>query len=97
MSIFCGLLTVGVFAFVGYVAYQAERDPAGPQPEEATMAIAGLGILGVLALSVVGLCLGVVGMFQGNRLRLFAVLGTVMNALIVFGFCGLMMLGMVAG
>ncbi len=97
ISIVCGLLTVGVIAFAGYVSYQAEMAPTGGAPGESTMLAVGICVLAVLGLSFAGLCLGIVGMIQGNRLRLFAVLGTVMNALIVFFFCGLMMLGMVAG
>ncbi len=73
-------------------------DPADPQsidpsdPAIIAIQILGLGfIVGVLS-SFVGLGLGIAGMVQRRRKRLFAVIGAVLNGLVVLGVIALVVL-----
>ena len=59
-----------------------------------TMAFAGCGMLLGLAACVVGVVLGIVGLGQSDRRKLFAVLGLCFNALILLFVLGLMLLGL---
>lgn len=78
-------------------------DPADPQsidlPNETLIAlqVIGFGFLGGVLLSFVGLGLGIAGMVQRRRRRLFAIIGTVLNGLVVLGVLALILLVVVAG
>lgn len=67
------------------------------EPGAVGLALASLGILGSLLLFVVGLALGVAGIFQRRRKRLFAVLGTLGNGLVLLAFVLLFVLGIALG
>lgn len=70
-------------------------DPADPQsidpsdPAIIAIQILGLGFIVGVLLSFVGLGLGIAGMVQRRRKRLFAVIGGVLNGLVVLGIIGL--------
>ncbi len=51
-------------------------------------------MLGGLAVAFLGMLLGIGGLFQTNRKRIFAVLGVVFNVMVVVAFVGLMVLGL---
>lgn len=78
-------------------------DPANPQsidpsnPAIIALMIIGLGfILGVL-LSFLGLGLGVAGLIQRRRKRLFAAVGAILNGLAVLGVVVLILLAVAMG
>ena len=56
-----------------------------------------IGIIGTLLLYLVGLALGIAGIFQRRRRRLFAVLGTVGNGIVLLAFVVLIVVGFVLG
>ena len=74
-------------------------DPQSLQnsPEAVWLGLASLGILGCLLLFFVGLVLGVAGIFQRRRKRLFAVLGTLGNGFVLLVFVALFVLGFALG
>lgn len=61
------------------------------------LALAGIGIFVSLLVSLVGFVLGVSGMIQNRRRKLFAVLGSVFNGLVLLAFVLLFLLGLLAG
>ena len=73
-------------------------DPANPQsvdlsnPTLIALQVLGLGFIAGVLLSFVGLGLGVAGMVQRRRKRLFAVIGAVLNGLVVLGVIALVVL-----
>ena len=60
-------------------------------PLASTFALLGLGLIGSVLLTVVGFGLGVAGLIQRRRKRLFAILGTIFNGLVVLGVIGLIL------
>ena len=73
-------------------------DPADPQsidpsdPAIIALQVLGLGFIVGVLLSFVGLGLGIAGIIQRRRKRLFAVIGAVLNGLVVLGVIVLVVL-----
>ncbi len=92
IAVLATFVIVILFIIAGSVASTLfeGQDPAAidPQslqnsPEATSLAIAGFGILGSFLLYLLGLILGVAGIFQGRKKRLFGILGTVLNGLVL--------------
>ncbi len=66
-------------------------------PAATGLALAGIGIFVCLFLYLLGLGLGTAGLIQGQRKRLFAVLGATFNGGAVLVFVFLLLFGIVAG
>lgn len=98
-SFLIALLTgVGEFLFVVLCVLLAASSSGGEIDEESPAAIAmGLMILAGLGIALIGVGLGVGGLFQSKRNKLFAVLGICFNALILAGVTALMCIGLLAG
>ena len=91
LSVLCG---VSMFGLVLLAGIMEASTPGGINEESPEAIMLGLCILGGILLSFIGLGLGIAGLFQGNRKKLFAVLGVIFNGMIVFGMCVLMGIGM---
>ena len=75
-------------------------DPNSISPDSplaTTLFFLSLLFLGSVLITVVGLGLGIAGLVQRRRKKLFAALGTALNGLIVLGFVSLIVLGVVLG
>ena len=75
-------------------------DPSsiGPDsPLATTFFFLSLLLLGSILITVVGLGLGIAGLIQRRRRKLFAALGTALNGLIVLGVVSLIVLGLALG
>src|SRR3712207_3446696 len=92
--LFVAASVIGASAF-GDVEDPQSMDPQSLQdsPVLAGLALVGLGFLACTALYLLGLALGVAGIVQRRRQRLFAVLGTVFNGLIVLVVVALIAFG----
>jgi Kef-type K+ transport system membrane component KefB len=90
IAIVAGLVIfVTVVAIVAKViANQGRVDEKSPE-----MILAGLLILGCIGLDLLALVLGICGLFQKDRQKVFAILGVVLSALTLFGLSALMVLG----
>lgn len=84
----------GAFLLVALAAMMAMS--AGGELDEKSPAAVGLGLLliGSVILGIVGAGLGIAGLIQADRKKLFAVLGLVFNALAVLFVGGLIVLGL---
>ena len=71
---------------------QLQRDLQN-SPTAAGLGLAFIGIFGCLFLYLVGFILGIAGLIQRHRRRLFAVLGTVLNGLVLLVMGALVVLG----
>jgi hypothetical protein len=80
------------------VAGVMEVTTPGGIPDDSGGAIAlGLAIIGLFMLDVVAVVLGVAGLCQANRRKLFAALGLVFSLAIALGTAGLMAIGLAMG
>ena len=81
-----------VCAMVFIVFHMAQM--GGVVNEQAPEAVlSGLSMCGGLVLNIVGVVLGIAGLFQPNRKRLFAIMGLAFNGVIVLGVVALMLIG----
>ncbi len=85
----------GLTAFGLLVVSVALAMRAGDEIDDDTVMFAslGLGLLGVIALAIVGLVLGIGGLAQANRRRVFAILGVCCNSVVLLGIAALIVLG----
>jgi hypothetical protein len=88
-------IAVGVFDFlvVALAGLMEASSPGGMDEESVIAILIGLFILGALAANLAGMGLGIAGMVQRDRKKVFSVLGLAFNAAIVFGIIGLMVIG----
>ncbi len=106
ISVLTTVLVVILFvaaSVIGSSAFGDVEDPQSMDPQSlqdspvlAGLALVGLGFLACTALYLLGLALGVAGIVQRRRQRLFAVLGTVFNGIIVLVVVALIAFGVVA-
>jgi hypothetical protein len=87
----------GVFLLFLIAGLMASSGPGGPPPQSPAIMILGALVILALALMVVGLVLGIVGLVMPANLKVFAVLGTVFNALLLLGVGGLLLIGALLG
>lgn len=91
-------LSGGVLMVMIGVATYFAATMEGEMSEESPQAILlGLAIIAGMGLAVIGAGLGIAGIAQPNRNKIFAILGVIFNALVVLAVCGLMGLGMAMG
>lgn len=101
------IIAIVLFFIIGVSVASAEigGDPQSFDPSSidensplaTTFALLGLGFVGSVLLTVVGLGLGVAGLIQLRRKRLFALLGTIFNGLVVLVVIALFVLGFALG
>ena len=89
-----GLFMFALVALAGII----EVSTPGGMDEESPAAIV-IGLLFILGgcLCLAGLGLGVAGLFDGNRKRVFSVLGLTFNALTILGVLVLLVVGLALG
>lgn len=106
------LATVAIVVLIivtGTLTSQALQgiDPQGASPQEVqeslqdsqaatVLALAGVGIFVCAFLYLLGLGLGIAGLVQGQRKRIFAVLGAILNGGAILVFVVLILFGLVA-
>ena len=86
-----GLLELGTFVTAGIMG---SNNPGGVDEESAAAALIGLTVLAGIFGAVVGVGLGIGGLMQRNRKKIFGILGLIMNGMIVLGVGFLIVVGM---
>lgn len=93
LSLVVGLATFALFT-AGAVLQNAT--PGGVHEESPEAIVLGLLLMVTLAGCLVSFALGVAGLFQENRNRTFAILGTILSALTGIGSTFAVLLGLAA-
>jgi quinol-cytochrome oxidoreductase complex cytochrome b subunit len=93
VALFVIAALVGASAFGGADPQSIDPQSLQDSPAFTGLALVGIGFLVCIILYFVGLVLGLVGIFQKRRKRLFAILGTVANGLAVLVVVSLLVLG----
>jgi hypothetical protein len=95
LALVLGPVTIVLFVVAGMMA---ANSPTGAVNNNAPATMV-LGMLLMLCMivMVIGLVLGIVGLVMPANLKIFAVLGTIFNALMLLGMLALMIIGWLAG
>jgi len=93
IGILASLLLCITFAIAGFSSPQT----FGTSLYENMMTVIGLMACASGGMSVLGLGLGIGGVIQKAQSKVFGIIGLVVNGLLLLGFCGLMLLGIIAG
>lgn len=105
IGIIAGLVTVAGFVVAGFVYMQhpeienLQVEPGQPPPPELIGPIFAMmcPVCSGVMLALLGLILGIVGISMRGRIKLFAIIGTIINGLILLGFAALIVIGSLAG
>ena len=95
LSIFVGMSMFLAFVIAGVM--EASR-PGGMDEQSIQAVIVGLAIITLIFLDLVAVVLGIVGLFQKNRKKVFAILGVIFSSVTLMLVIGVIILGLlVAG
>lgn len=88
-----GLLVLVVFGIAGVIgARNGDIDEKSPEA-----VLLGLAVIGGLLVAMLGIGLGIAGVCQHRRKKVFAVLGLVINAVVTLGVVLVMIVGILMG
>ena len=90
-AICAGFMT---FALVVVAGYLEAATPGGLDENSPAAIVVGLMLIGLVGLHLLGMGLGLAGVCQARRKKVFAVLGLMFNLLVVGGIVGLMLIGL---
>jgi hypothetical protein len=93
ISVISGLMLIVLVIIAGVMEASS---PDGLDEESTDAIIVGLGLIGFMFGALLGLVLGIVGVFQSRRKKIFAILGMLLGGLTFFGVLGLMVIGLAA-
>jgi len=86
---------VSLFVLFGVAGYMESQSPAGMSEDDPTTMLLGVALIAAAMAQFLAFILGVVGLFQPNRKKIFAILGTIFSLLAILTFGGLMVVGFV--
>lgn len=89
-SIVSAILIFILMLFAGFIAASS---PGGMDQSSTAAVIVGLFLIAFLFLSLVALGLGIVGLFQKKRKKIFSVLGTIFSAVTIICAVSVMIIG----
>ena len=90
ISLVMGFITFIVVVVAGILETSS---PGGMDENSVEAAVVGLLIIGCILVQLVALGLGIAGLVQKNRKKLFAILGTVFSGMTLLGVVLLMVIG----
>lgn len=91
------LVGVLVFLIIGGAGVLEASTPGGMDEDSPLVVLIGFAVIGCLLANLVGLGLGIAGMIQRRRKKLFAILGAIFNGLVVLVVLAVIVLGLVLG
>jgi len=96
---FISSINSGISLFLIFVVagVMETSSPGGMDEESPAAIVAGLGMLAFLFVALIALGLGIAGIIQKDRKKLFAVLGTVFSACAFLGTLFLVLIGLAMG
>ena len=90
ISIVMALTGFGLIAIAGVIEVTT---PGGMDESSAIAVVIGLSIFGCILVDLVALGLGIGGLIQKNRSKIFSILGTIFSALTIIGIIFVMVMG----
>ena len=90
ISIAVGLLILVVFVIAGILQVST---PGGMDQHSIKNMVIGLSIIGLLLFDIIAAVFGIIGLFQRERKKLFAILGTIFSLLTVILVIALIIFG----
>ncbi len=84
---------IALLVLFGIAGYMESRSPTGIDKNDPSTAVLGLALIAAGMAQFLAAILGLVGLFQSDRKKLFAILGTIFSVLAILLFGGLMVLG----
>ena len=96
----CALSMVSGFLMAVLVVVAAvieSSTPGGMDEESVTAVVIGLGMFGLLGAAILAFCLGIAGVFQKERKKIFAILGLIFSAVSFLGLSLLILIGLLMG
>jgi multisubunit Na+/H+ antiporter MnhB subunit len=90
ISIVAAMATLAAFTYAGYVEVST---PGGMDENSPTAILVGMAMLACGGLLLLGLILGIAGALQRDRRKIFAVLGALINGLVLGGATLLIVIG----
>jgi len=91
LAIFAGFTA---FALVVTAGVLEASTPGGIDDESPVAIIIGLSLFAIIGVNLLGIALGVAGIFQPNRYRTFPVLGILFNLMLIMAFLLLVVIGL---
>jgi hypothetical protein len=97
LSLAIGLLVgLGEIVLVVIAGIMATKNPGGLNENSPEAIVVGLGILGGLAVDLLGGILALAGLFEQRKSKLFPVLGLIVCSMVILGIGLLMAIGLMA-
>jgi len=92
-------ISVGLLMFLAFViaAIMQVSTPGGIDRQSIQAILVGLSIIALLFFDIVAVVLGIVGLFQKERKKLFAILGTIFSSATVMFVIALIIVGLLVG
>jgi len=94
LGVLCG---VGAFGLLVAAGVMESSTPGGMNEESPAAIVLGLALFAVMGLCLMGGLLGIFGVVQSQRKKVFAILGLAANGLVFFGLVGIILLGLAMG
>ena len=91
ISTLAGILILVVFAIAG--SMKGSTTGGGIDENYVRNVMVGLSTIGLLFINVLAVGLGIGGLFQKERQKIFAILGTVLSSFTILSIVGLVILG----
>lgn len=93
VALLAGILMIMMVVAAGVM----ESQPGGIDQESPLFVAVVLAFLVGAAMTLMGLALGIAGLFQARRIRTFAIVGTLISVMEMLAVIGLVVLGMLTG
>jgi len=90
------VIGVGVLLAIVIAGVIKVANPESLQDESIGTALIGLFVIACLFINLIGIGLGIAGLVQKNRKRIFSILGTIINGVVLIGIGSLILIGIMA-
>ena len=91
------VIALTVFILIVVAGILETTTPGGMDEDSPAAMIVGLFVIGGLIGNLAGMALGITGMVQKNRKRIFSILGLILNGVVFFGILLLIIIGLAMG
>ena len=87
------VMAVAAFGLITFAGVIEATTPGGMEEESAVAIVIGLSIFGCILVDLVALGLGIGGLIQKDRKKIFSILGTIFSISTIIGIVFIMIIG----